>query len=223
MHTPLPRSLAAALCLSLLSAAAQNPARPRIENDDALVILATSRPGPKGRLHDHKVNRVMIYLEEGEQILEHQDGKVENIRFKAGEVLWSPAAGLHTSQNISAGSFRVVEVELKRPPSPAPRTKPSRLDPVRAAPRNFKVELENDQVRVLRLRLKPGEQTPVVEHTRDLVVVSMANQSIALTHDDGRTETVESKDGDMRFAPAGKVRRTNPGAQPAEEVIVELK
>ena len=61
----------------------------------------------------------MIYLNAGKMTLTDPNGKVETLNFKAGEVLWSPAGGLHTSLNVSGHAVRIVEVELKSKPGRA--------------------------------------------------------------------------------------------------------
>jgi hypothetical protein len=50
---------------------------------------------------------------------------------------------------------RIVEVELKSKPGRASTLKQSALDPIKVDPKRYKVELENDQVRVFRVRYEP--------------------------------------------------------------------
>src|SRR5262245_44437587 len=103
------------LCLFSVAAfaafGADNP--PKFDNDQARVLLVTSATDAKSALHDHTVNRVMIYLDAGKMTLTDANGKVDTLNFKAGDALWSPATGLHTSHNISGHPVRIVEVELK--------------------------------------------------------------------------------------------------------------
>src|SRR5208283_5008839 len=68
---------------------AQTPP-PTIDNDQARVVAARDEPHKKGALHEHKLNRVMVYLDAGRQIITPQGGKPETLEFKAGEVKWSP-------------------------------------------------------------------------------------------------------------------------------------
>jgi len=52
--------------------------------------------------------------------------------------------------------IRILEVDLKGPPAgPAPVSK---LDPVTVDGRHYKVEFENEQVRVLRIHFEPREK-----------------------------------------------------------------
>jgi uncharacterized RmlC-like cupin family protein len=87
---------------------------PLIENEYVRVVQATDEPAAKpGALHEHKQNRVMIYLDPGDIQIRHADGKVENQHWKAGDVAWSPAGGMHTSQNVSTSTIRIVEIEVR--------------------------------------------------------------------------------------------------------------
>ena len=81
------------LLLGLLVAAcapAQNP--PGIDNDQVRVLTAHDEPHVKHALHEHKLNRVMVYLNAGEQDIVTQDGKKTTLKFKPGDVEWSPRA-----------------------------------------------------------------------------------------------------------------------------------
>src|SRR5262245_55864441 len=103
--------------------AADNP--PRIDNDQARILVVSSPPDMKNPLHKHDMNRVMIYLDAGTMTLTDPNGKVETLNFKAGEALWSPTGGLHTSLNVSGHAVRIVEVELKSKPGRASTLKQS--------------------------------------------------------------------------------------------------
>src|ERR1043165_3074963 len=80
--------LFAVLCATVFAAlGADNP--PKFDNDQARVLVVTSATDAKSALHDHKVNRVMIYLDPGEITLTEQNGNAKRLKFKAGEALWS--------------------------------------------------------------------------------------------------------------------------------------
>src|SRR5215472_19336955 len=87
--------------------AAQTPAA--IENDQVRVLVVTDQPKHKSALHEHKVNRVMLYLDAGTDRLAYEDGRVDDLKFRANDIRWSPAGGRHTSENIGDRPFRVVE------------------------------------------------------------------------------------------------------------------
>jgi mannose-6-phosphate isomerase-like protein (cupin superfamily) len=87
---------------------------PPVENEFVRVVMATDQPVAKpGPLHEHKQNRVMIYLDSGDIQIQYADGRVDDQHWKAGDIAWSPAGGMHTSQNVSSIPMRIVEVELR--------------------------------------------------------------------------------------------------------------
>ena len=59
------------LTIAGLLSAAERVATP-IDNDQVRVLDVTVQPHEKTRLHEHKINRVMIYLDEGAQHFEYQ-------------------------------------------------------------------------------------------------------------------------------------------------------
>src|SRR5205085_2173751 len=103
-------------------------------------------------------------------------GKVERIKVKAGEVRWSPAGGPHTSENVSDRPFQIVDIELKNRPNPAPAAS-SDLDPLKADPKHYTLEFENDQVRVARVRFGPLEKGVLHEHKLNHIVVYLTDQA----------------------------------------------
>jgi mannose-6-phosphate isomerase-like protein (cupin superfamily) len=85
-----------------------------VDNEFVRVLSVVDQPVSKpGAMHEHKENRVMIYLDSGDIQVKYADGKVDNQHWKAGDVAWSPANGMHTSQNVSSGPVRIIEIEVK--------------------------------------------------------------------------------------------------------------
>jgi hypothetical protein len=143
-----------------------DPPSTPIDNAVAKVALSAGKPGEITKPHVHLTNRVMIYFEAGTNTIRYPDGKVAPEHFKAGEVQWNNAMGTHTAEIAAAGPVDIVHVELKSPPGMMPTVKTAALDPV-----HFKVELDNNQVRVLRVRLGKGEKTlPIAEPFERLLV-----------------------------------------------------
>jgi len=85
-----------------------------LQNDYVRVLMGIDQPVDKpGALHEHKQNRVMIYLDPGDMQIRYADGKIDNQHWKQGDIAWSPANGMHTSQNVSSKPIHIVEVELR--------------------------------------------------------------------------------------------------------------
>jgi quercetin dioxygenase-like cupin family protein len=197
---------------------AQRPAL--VENEQVRVLDVTSPPHQKGRMHEHAVNRVMVYLTRGANRIAYEDGRVREIKFQAGDALWDAAGGRHTSENPGDAPFRVIEIELKTPGRPHELPQ---LDPVRVAPGSYKVLIDNPQTRVLRVRFDARQKIPLHEHTLNRVVVYLHDQRARVTSDTGEVTESSAKAGEVRFAGPARHREENLGSQPFEVIVVELK
>ncbi len=200
---------------------AQGPQVP-IENDQARVVKVVDQPHSKGQPHDHKLNRVTIYLTPGRQEVIPQGGKAALVEFKAGNVKWSPATGMHVSEITSDQPVTMVEVELKKPGGPARKVNAA-LDPVRVDPKDYKVEFENSQVRVLRVKIAAHQKVPLHEHLLNRVVVYLTDQNGTMTTPDGKTETAQHKAGEVSWGGPTKHWEKNLRDGPFEAVVVEIK
>jgi quercetin dioxygenase-like cupin family protein len=68
-------------------------------------------------------------------------------------------------------------------------------DPVKTSPNYYKVLLENDQVRVLEWRLKPGEKEAMHSHPPG-VVYELSPSKLRITSPDGKTEEISGAAGE---------------------------
>src|SRR5579862_6427042 len=92
-----------------LALMAQTPEGVKVDTEQARALIVTEQPHQPSAMHEHKLNRVLIYLGDGEMSFTSSAGKVEKIVCKAGEVHWSPAGEKHISENISDHPFQIVE------------------------------------------------------------------------------------------------------------------
>jgi hypothetical protein len=187
---------------------AQTPNNVKLDTPQARVLAVTAQPHRPSPLVEHPMNRVMIYLDPGEVTWTTAGGKVEKIGFKAGQVRWSPAGEPYKNENVTDHPIRIVEISLKNTaPAPLPVTK---LDPVVVDPKHYKVELENDQVRVLRIHYGPRENGAMHEHILNRVVTYLTDHSNA-------------KAGEVHLSGAATHTEENAFDQAVERVAVELK
>jgi quercetin dioxygenase-like cupin family protein len=84
------------------------------------------------------------------------------------------------------------------------------------------VEFENEQVRVIRYHLDPGEKTPKHGHP-DNVQVSLSEGTANIITLDGKTATTTWKAGEVRWRPAGQHVVENTGDKPIDGILVEMK
>lgn len=216
------------LCLSSLvsatvfAALTVEPGTTFFENDQVRVLRALEKPHVKGKAHEHKMNRVMVYLESGVQRFEYQDGrKPEEFHWKAGEVKWSPANGMHAPEVTSDAPFNIVEVELKKSGTGSSVTSPR--DPLKIDPKHYKLEFENSDVRVLRVTIGGHQTAPMHEHSLNRVTVYLTDQDFRVTTPDGKMDTVHHKAGEAAWGTPLTHKEENVSDHPFEAVVIELK
>jgi ketosteroid isomerase-like protein len=95
-------------------------------------------------------------------------------------------------------------------------------DAATADPRHYKVEFENDKVRVLRVRANPRDKTAVHSHP-DAVAIAVTDAKLRHSFPDGKAQDAELKAGSATWTPAVTHAGENLGGRPLEVILVELK
>jgi hypothetical protein len=171
--------------------------------------LPPHQPSPQ---REHPRDRVLVHLDAGQIKKTYPDGKVDNVRFQAGEVTWAPAGGSsYSAENTGEKPFQVIEFELTG--KQQPKVEIPGLDPLKADPKHYKLVLENDRVRVVRVNFGPLENGVVHTHVRNYLVTYMTQQA-------------KGDRGDVRpHLDEGSTTHTenNPLNKPVERIAVELK
>jgi len=207
----------------MLAGPAAEPSAKLFENDQVNVVRALEKPHVKGKFHEHKMNRVMIYLQAGSQKFEYQDGRKPAVfNWKAGQVKWSVADGMHSPEVTTDEAFNIVEVELKKAGGSAKKVTGAQ-DVLKVDPKHYELEFENDQVRVLRVKVGPHESIPMHEHVLNRASVVLTDQNVRSTDSTGKVETVVHKAGEAFWGSAKTHKEENLSDQPLEMIIVELK
>ena len=97
----------------------------------------------------------------------------------------------------------------------------SSQDPVRASPQYYKVLLENEQVRVLEYRLRPGEKEPMHSHPSG-IVYEFNDSKLKMTQD-GKTEESVGKAGEVFWRTSVTHALENIGNTEVHALAVEIK
>jgi quercetin dioxygenase-like cupin family protein len=199
--------------LFVSGAQAQNAAQPvsvtpRLDTPQARVIVATLQPRmPVNARTGHATDRVVIYLDDG--TMTRTDGdRSATIEFHRGDVRWVPASGAYIAENTSDHPIRILEVDLKGPPGGSAAV--SKLDPAAVDGTHYKVALENEHVRVLRVHYGPREKGAMHEHLLNRVVLYLNDQPGA-------------KADDVRIGGPATHAEENSSDGPADRIAVEIK
>ena len=95
-------------------------------------------------------------------------------------------------------------------------------DMVKVAPNTTKVLLENDRVRVLEVRQKPGEKGAMHSHPASLIC-PLSTSKAKFTSPDGKTTESELKAGEVTWREAETHAVENVGTTDSQVLVIELK
>ena len=95
-------------------------------------------------------------------------------------------------------------------------------DPVKVDPKHYKVEFENDQVRVLRVQYGPHEKS-VMHHHPDTFAVFLTDGHAVFHLQDGKTIDAPIKAGTTQWSGATMHDPENVGDSPFELLVIEMK
>jgi quercetin dioxygenase-like cupin family protein len=95
-------------------------------------------------------------------------------------------------------------------------------DPVKVDSKHYKVEFENSQVRVLRVKYGPHEKSVMHWHP-NAIVTFVTDATGKFTLPNGKTVDLTGKAGETRWTPAGRHLPENTSDQAFEVILVELK
>ena len=104
----------------------------------------------------------------------------------------------------------------------ATKHQPNPLDPVKLDPKHYKVEFENDRVRVLRVNYGPREKSVMHSHP-DGIGVFLTEQKARFSFTDGRATESQFKAGEVKWLAEKTHLPENLADEPLELVLVELK
>ena len=208
------------------SNSAQNPVEikgeprhhPKFENEFLRVWDMTVPPGDATLWHAHRNDNVVVTLADAKLHIETVGRDPVDADWKFGEVRFSKATYVHRAMNVGGTSFHNLTIELLKPSGVAvdlaslPKTA---REPI----------LDNDRVRVYRVSLAPGEQTPMHTHPWPGLAVAVTGGDLeVITQGRREPERLLLQASDVRWR-AGAVTHSlkNVGKSPIEGIDIELK
>ncbi len=92
-----------------------------------------------------------------------------------------------------------------------------------AANNAYQVLLENDKVRVMEIKLKPGQKAPMHNHPNAHVVYVKTDSRLKLTFPDGKDNVIDLKAGQSLWLDAGPHEAENVGKTDFNNLVIEVK
>ena len=87
----------------------------------------------------------------------------------------------------------------------------------------YKLLLENKKVRVMEIRLKPREKSPMHNHPNDHVIYVVKDAEFKLSFPNGKTNEFDLKEGQVLWIEAGSHETGNIGTTDGLCIVVETK
>ncbi|GAA0665874.1 hypothetical protein GCM10010193_16660 [Kitasatospora atroaurantiaca] len=95
-------------------------------------------------------------------------------------------------------------------------------DAVQVAPDVYKILFENERVRLIEARLRPGAAT-AMHHHRDNLVYNLTDGAVTFTDESGETIEVSLVAGETMWFPAVDHSTHNTGSTEVRALLFELK
>lgn len=83
--------------------------------------------------------------------------------------------------------------------------------------------MENEKVRVMEMRLNPGQKSPMHNHPHGHAVYVFKDAKLKLSFPDGNSAEFELKSGQVLWIEAGPHETKNIGATEGHNLVVEIK
>jgi oxalate decarboxylase/phosphoglucose isomerase-like protein (cupin superfamily) len=95
-------------------------------------------------------------------------------------------------------------------------------DPMKVAPANYKLVLENPSVRILRVSVPPGGKSAMHAHP-DHIVIPLSASKVRFTLPDGKTQDNDLAAESAMYVPAGSHSPVNVGNVAVDAIVIEFK
>jgi hypothetical protein len=126
---------------------------------------------------------------------------------------------------LVASSTAGISAQVRQrafPPDIIPREVLNSRDALQVDRLHYRLEFENEKLRVLRLTLKPSEIVPMHDD-KDALVVCLNECHVRFTSPNGRSEDIHMDPGASRWIFGDTRSEKNLGTRPVEMLFVETK
>ena len=169
---------------------------PLLQNDTLAVTELRFDPGTREAVHTHPFPLILVQTTSGSISVQEQN--VTRRGDKIGEVWFVPADRTHAVTTLpnqqKAIDMLAIAVLPNRPPAPTAPATEAPPDIARAT------LVDNDVVRVVRVRFAPGSAEPIHSHPNDLLTIQLTPGKLGVTMGTEH-QTQERPGGYVHFLP----------------------
>lgn len=190
------------------------------QNKYVRVIDAIVPPGDVTLFHTHSNDNVPVAISGSRMKTELLGGGTSESTVEAGGAWFAKASYTHKISNIGPTTLRFIDAEILVPSGTVAASASQPLDRVHGQT----LEIENDKVRVYRVKLGPGETLPAQTHILPWLGVEVTGGKVALGSRGSKRQVTEVKPGEFRWQDGGKASSlTNVGDANYEAIEIEWK
>ena len=225
------RALCKAVCLSLVAFVIGVPLlfsetqETIIDNAKVRVLRVVLAPGDTPKSDNPNLDRVVVWLKEGRGKTYGTGHKVLNEPWGQYEARWLDGDdSCDTCQIWSGSKARVpaIVIELKGKGSTL-KAANSPQNPWLVDPVHYKIDFENENVRVTRVRIGPRESTPLHEHSLNRIVIYLTPMDFQIDPEGKPSEHSAQKAGAVVWGVPARHTEHNLSDKAFEAVVIEPK
>ena len=192
-----------------------------LDNERVRVLEQRLKKGQREPMHSHPAY-LKYTLSSYKGTSSYLNGQTSTVRqITKGQTMWFEAE-THSQKNVGTTETHAIFVELRGVPVVQRDAAELANDPLTTDPRTHTRVLENDRVRVIEFRIKPGEATAMHRH-RDAVFYILKGGTIQETLSGNTSHDVKLNDGEAKWMEAKSHKVKNTGTTEVRILIVELK
>jgi hypothetical protein len=193
-----------------------------VDNPKVRVVHVLIAPGETTEIDNQKLDRVVVWLQKGSAETILLGGKSVNNTWKQNEAKWEPTGSSHSMRLQGKDPVGAIVVELKGKGN-AQKALTSPQNPWIVDPKHYRVEFDNRDVRVTRVKIGPKESTPLHEHSLDRVVVYLTPLDFQIDPEGKSPEHSTQKAGAVAWGVPARHTEHNLSDKGFEAVVVEPK
>ena len=193
-----------------------------VDNPKVRVVHVLIEPGETTEIDNQNLDRVVVWLQAGSAETILPGGKSTNITWKQNEAKWEPTGSSHPMRLKGSDPVNAIVVELKGN-GDARKAASSPQNPWIVDPKHYRIEFENNDVRVTRVKIGPKETTQLHEHSLDRIVVYLTPMDFQITPEGGSPVHSVQKAGAVVWGTPARHTEHNLTENRFEAVVVEPK
>lgn len=193
-----------------------------IDNPKVRVLHLVLEPGEDAEIDNQKLDRVVVWLQSGSAETRRPGGETGTTSWKQNEAQWETANSSYLIRLKGSVPVAEIVVEVKGK-GDSQRANTSPQNPWIVDPKHYKIEFENRDVRVTRVKIGPKESTPLHEHSLDRVVIYLTPLDFQIDPEGKPSEHSVQKAGAVVWGAPARHTEHNLSDKGFEAIVVEPK